>query len=130
MMASTRRASAEAERLLASTTPRLADVLERLAANLERADAILAEVGPRLGPIQDSLMGVLGDTRRVLRTVDRLAEEANDLVADNETTIRQTVQRLHRSAALLEHFATQVSRRPTRLLTGVRPPPLDTPGRR
>ncbi|GBD31124.1 MAG: hypothetical protein KatS3mg081_0809 [Gemmatimonadales bacterium] len=125
-MVRTARATGEAERLLAAATPRLTDALEKLTANLERTDAILAEVGPRIGPIQDSLIAVLSETRRVLQTVERLAADANTLVADNDVTIRDTVRRLHRSAVLLEHFATQVSRRPTRLLTGVRPPPPDT----
>jgi hypothetical protein len=55
-----------------------------------------------------------------------LAADATTLVADNDVTIRDTLKRLRRSAVLLEHFATEVSRRPTRLLTGVRPPSPDT----
>lgn len=122
LIARTTSATVEAERLLATTTPKLAGVLDRLAANLERTEAILAEVGPRVGPIQDSLIAVLSITRQVLQAVERLAADATDLVAENEVTLRQTVQHLNRSAVLLEHFATEVSRRPTRLLTGVKPP--------
>ncbi len=120
------RATSEVERLLALATPRLLDALDKVTANLERTDAILAEVGPRIGPIQDSLVAMLSETRQVLRTVERLAADANTLVAENDVTIRDTIKRLHRSAVVLEHFATEVSRRPTRLLTGVRPPPPDT----
>jgi hypothetical protein len=58
--------------------------------------------------------------------VELLAADAKTLVAENDITIRDTLKRLQRSAVLLEHFATQVSRRPTRLLTGVRPPSPDT----
>lgn len=125
----TRRAATETERLLVASTPRVSDVLERIAANLTRTEAMLADVGPRMGPLQDSLMAVLAETRQVLRRVDQLATSAHSVVGDNQTAIRETVQHLHNSAVLLEHFATQISRRPTRLLTGVRPPPADTGSR-
>jgi ABC-type transporter Mla subunit MlaD len=125
-MVRTARATTEAERLLAATTPRLLAALEKLTSGLERTDAVLAQVEPRIGPIEDSLLTVLGETRRLLRTVEQLAADATTLVADNDVTIRDTLKRLRRSAVLLEHFATEVSRRPTRLLTGVRPPSPDT----
>ena len=128
-LARTRRAATETERMLASSTPRVSDVLERLASNLTRTEAMLADVGPRLGPLQDSLIAVLAETRQVLRRVDQLAGSAHSVVGENQTAIRETVQHLHNSAVLLEHFANQVSRRPTRLLTGVRPPPADTGSR-
>ncbi len=123
-------ATREAERLLALATPRLLEALDQVTGNLERTDAILAEVGPRIGPIQDSLVSVLSETRQVLGTVEQLAADANTLVAQSDVTIRDTLKRLHRTAVLLEHFSTEVSRRPTRLLTGVRPPPPDTAGTR
>lgn len=129
MLARTRGAATETERLLASSTPRVADVLERLASNLTRTETMLAEVGPRMAPLRDSLIAVLAETRQVLRRVDQLAGSAHTMVGENQMAIRETVRHLHNSAVLLEHFADQVSRRPTRLLTGVRPPPVDTGSR-
>jgi hypothetical protein len=69
------------------------EALDQLARRLERTDRMLADLGPRVAPLSDSLMAVLAGTRRTLTQVKELA---------------------------------QVSRRPTRFLTGVEPPSLDT----
>jgi hypothetical protein len=37
--------------------------------------------------------------------------------------VKELSDRLLRAAVVLEHFSDQVSRRPLRLFTGVRPPP-------
>jgi cob(I)alamin adenosyltransferase len=97
------------------------EALERLALTLDRTDALIADVEPRIAPIQDSLLATLGDARAVLRRMDRVATTAEAMTGENRTAINEMVQHLHNSAAMLEHFAEQISRRPTRLLTGVRP---------
>lgn len=122
----TTRAAAQAERLVKETTPRVEEVLDQLSRSLERTDRVLADLGPRVAPLGDSLMAVLADTRQALRRVNDLAGTADAMAAENRASIRETVQHLHNSAVLLEHFADQVSRRPTRLLTGVAPPALDS----
>lgn len=122
----TTRAAAEAERLVTASTPRVAGVLDQLSRSLERTDRMLADLGPRVAPLSDSLMAVLADTRQTLKQVNDLAGTADALAGENRAAIRETIQHLHNSAVLLEHFADQVSRRPTRLLTGVVPPPLDS----
>jgi ABC-type transporter Mla subunit MlaD len=110
-----------AQRLLADNAPRVQEALERLALTLDRTDALIADVEPRIAPIQDSLLATLGDARAVLRRMDRVATTAEAMTGENRTAINEMVQHLHNSAAMLEHFAEQISRRPTRLLTGVRP---------
>lgn len=122
----TTRTAREAERLVSASTPRVEEVLSQLSTSLERADRMLADLGPRVGPLADSLTAVLADTRRALRQVTALASTADSMAGENRVSIQETIQHLHNSAVLLEHFADQVSRRPTRLLTGVQPPPLDT----
>lgn len=120
------RTASQTEQLVSASTPRVEEVLNQLAASLERADHMLADLGPRVAPLTDSLTAVLADTRRALRQVTTLARTADSLTSENRVPIQETIQHLHNSAVLLEHFADQVSRRPTRLLTGVQPPPLDT----
>lgn len=122
----TTRAAAQAERLVTATTPRVEEVLDQLSRSLEQTDRMLADLGPRVAPLGDSLMAVLADTRQTLKQVNDLAGTADAMAGENRVAIRETLQHLHNSAVLLEHFADQVSRRPTRLLTGVEPPPLDS----
>lgn len=126
----TTRAAAQAERLVTATTPRVEEVLDQLSRSLEQTDRMLADLGPRVAPLGDSLLAVLADTRQTLRQVNDLAGTADAMAGENRASIRETIQHLHNSAILLEHFADQVSRRPTRLLTGVEPPPLDTSRKR
>jgi ABC-type transporter Mla subunit MlaD len=122
----TTRTARETERLVTVSAPRVEEVLSQLSTSLERADRMLADLGPRVAPLTDSLTAVLADTRRALRQMTTLAQTADSLAGENRAPIQETIQHLHHSAVLLEHFADQVSRRPTRLLTGVQPPPLDT----
>ncbi len=122
----TTRTARETERLVSASTPRVEEVLGQLSTSLDRADRMLADLSPRVAPLADSLTAVLADTRRALRQVTTLAQSADSLASENRVPIQETIQHLHNSAVLLEHFADQVSRRPTRLLTGVQPPPLDT----
>lgn len=130
LLRQTTRATAQAERLMTTTTPRVEEVLNQLSRSLERADRMLADLGPRVAPLGDSLLAVLADTRQTLRQVNDLAGAADAMAGENRAAIRETVQHLHNSAVLLEHFADQVSRRPTRLLTGVEPPALDSARKR
>jgi ABC-type transporter Mla subunit MlaD len=116
----------ETEHLVSASAPRVEEVLSQLSTSLERADRMLADLGPRVAPLTDSLTAVLADTRHALRQMTTLAQTADSLAGENRVPIQETIQHLHNSAVLLEHFADQVSRRPTRLLTGVQPPPIDT----
>lgn len=122
----TTRTAQETEHLVSTSAPRVEEVLRQLSTSLERADRMLADLGPRVAPLTDSLTAVLADTRRALRQMTTLAQTADSLAGENRVPIQETIQHLHNSAVLLEHFADQVSRRPTRLLTGVQPPPIDT----
>jgi ABC-type transporter Mla subunit MlaD len=109
--------------LMAANGPLVSEVLARLADNLERSDRLLADLEPRVGPMNDSLLAVLGDTRRTLQTADSVLRLAGDIAVENRVYARQIAERLLRTAVVLEHFSDQISRRPARLLTGVTPPP-------
>jgi ABC-type transporter Mla subunit MlaD len=116
-------AIAQTQTLLATSTPLLTDVLQRLSSNLERTDQLLADVAPRIGPLDDSVTLVLADTRQALARADSLMLLASDIAAENRPVARDIADRLLRTVKLLEYFTDQVGRRPTRFLTGVRPPP-------
>jgi len=116
--------------LVSRTTPRLEAALETLRSGLERSEAVLAEVEPRVGPLQDSLAVTLAEAAQLVRDMDSLIHTTHSVVMGQTSTIDEALQHLRRTTEILEHFADQVSRRPTRFMTGVTPPPLDTTERR
>lgn len=126
LMARTDSTLRQTQQLMRANSPLVRSALERLATNLERTQGILDDIQPRVGPMQDSIMRTLTDTRRVLARADSLLASTHTLVIDNRDAVAEVSDLLLRSARILEHFADQVSRRPTRLLTGVRPPPADS----
>lgn len=109
--------------LMATNGPLVTEVLTRLASNLERSDRLLADVQPRVGPLNDSIVATLGDTRKTLRRADSVLRVAGEIAIENRAYAKEIAERLLRTAVVLEHFSDQISRRPARLLTGVTPPP-------
>jgi len=124
LLASTIQTVAATDSLLATTAPLVERSLTQLAASLERTDRMLGSLEPRVGPVVDSIALTLAETRQVLQRLDELAGTAGSMAAENRESIRATVENLRRSSIIMDHFVEQVSRRPTRMLTGVRPPPL------
>jgi ABC-type transporter Mla subunit MlaD len=126
LMARTNDAVRQTQQLMAANGPRVEEVLTRLAGTLDDTRMLLADIQPRIGPLHDSITVTLVDTRQLLHRMDTLVTTASEMADENRDVFRETAELLLRSAVVLEHFADQVSRRPTRLLTGVRPPPPDT----
>lgn len=112
--------------LVARNAPLVREVLARLAENLERSDRLLAAVEPRVGPLSDTVLATLADTRRAIVRADSVLQLVGSIASENRGYARDIADRLLRTATVLEHFSDQVSRRPARLLTGVTPPPPDT----
>lgn len=68
----------------------------------------------------------IGATELLLR-LDSLAREAHSLATENRSDLRLTVTNLTEASRQLNNFVDQMSRRPFRALTGVKPlPPRDT----
>lgn len=111
---------------LDSTRPRIDSALALLTTSLERTNDVLAEVTPRVGPLQDSLTTTLARANLVLSRVDTIAASAQTILTDDQALIHDALAQLASAAAALDHFVREVSRRPTRLLTGVEPPARDT----
>ncbi|HEX9730287.1 MAG TPA: MlaD family protein [Gemmatimonadales bacterium] len=116
----------QTQSLITTNEPLVQDVLIRLAGNLQRSDSLLADIQPRLAPMHDSISVTLSDARHLIARTDSLVGLAQGIALDNREVIEEMSGLLLRSARILEHFADQVSRRPTRLLFGVRPPPPDS----
>ena len=123
LLARTTAAVEDTRGLMAANGPLVTDVLTRLSANLERSDQLLADLQPRVGPLNDSILATLGETRKALQRADTVLRLVGDIAIENRAYARDIAERLLRTAVVLEHFSDQISRRPARLLTGVRPPP-------
>jgi ABC-type transporter Mla subunit MlaD len=133
------------------------DVLSRTNRSLEHVDAILAQANGVLKDVRPSVESTLADvattmghvnklvqrldpgladsvsraialSTRVLLRVDSLAAQAGQMTSENREDVRVAVANLTQLTRQLNHLADEVSRRPYRLLTGVKPlPPDSTP---
>ena len=121
---------AATQEVLSSTTPRVDEALRLLATSLEQTNNILADVSPRIGPFHDSLTATLTQARELISTLDTVAIDASVKLAENRAIVRQLLERLTSTTLILDNFTRQVTRRPLRLLTGVKPPVIDTTGPR
>ena len=117
---------ASTQEMLSTTTPQVDEALQLLAASLERTKQILAEVSPRIGPLQDSLTSTLSQARHLMVALDTLVADARAMLGENRAVVQEALARLTNTTRILDNFADQVSRRPLRLLTGVEPPAPDT----
>jgi ABC-type transporter Mla subunit MlaD len=92
-------------------------------ARLAMADSLMRDVRtltPSARATADSLQALLGDSRRAVARLSRMADA-------NEPQLTRTLASLDTSSALLQHFIKQVSARPMRVLTGVAPMPAAAP---
>lgn len=130
LISRTSRTVEASSRLLETAGPQLRATLSQLAKTLERTDSMLMAMGPQFTVLTDTLLATLTETRVVLARFDTLAHTAQLIASENREAVTETIERLQRSAVVLEHFADRVSRRPLRLLTGVESPKPDSTERR
>jgi len=127
------RTASTAEGELAATGPELRStlaetrrVMERLQPLLRDAQTTLASTDGRVAQLTDSLTLLLSDARRLIYSADTLTGSVTTLTSDLSPDIRQTLSNLRIISAKMDWFVDQISRRPHRLLTGVRPLPADS----
>lgn len=105
-------------------TPDVQRTLTGVASTMGRLDSLVDRLARR--GLADSVTAAVANTNRLLLRLDSLAGEARSLTLENRGDLRETVTNLTEASRQLGHFVDQMSRRPTRLLTGVRPLPRDT----
>lgn len=114
MMRRVQGAFGETEAMIRTTRPELEASLASLTRAIQRTDTLLASATNRVGPVQDSMLATLGTSRQLLARLD-------STLAENRGDLRATVADMRTMSRQLNHFIDQLSRRPYRLLTGVRP---------
>ncbi len=110
-----------ADRTIDDLTPEIRSTLASMASTMGRLDSLAERVG-RAG-LPDSLTATLASSNRLLARLDSLATRAQGLTTENQADIRESVANLAQASRQLNHFVEEMSRRPYRLFTGVKPVP-------
>ncbi|MGH9261330.1 MAG: MlaD family protein [Acidimicrobiales bacterium] len=113
-----------AERSLARAGPEVVTAVNGLARSVARIDSLVGRVSE--AGLADSLVATLRASALILARLDSLTAQGLTLVAENRADLRQTVTNLTQVSRQLDHFVEEMSRRPYRLFTGVRPIPADS----
>jgi ABC-type transporter Mla subunit MlaD len=122
------RTAAGADQEVRATGPELRATLAGMQRTLDELQPLLAEARQtldrtdgRVGTLQDSLLVTLAEARRLIVDADSLTRTLTSTTTAITPDILTTVQTMNFVSAKLEYFLDQVSRRPHRLITGVRP---------
>jgi ABC-type transporter Mla subunit MlaD len=109
---------------LRDVTPDVERTLGGVASTMGRLDSLVDRFARR--GLADSVTAAVANTNRLLLRLDSLAGEARMFTAENRGDLRETVTNLTEVSRQLNHFVDQMSRRPYRALTGVKPLPRDS----
>ncbi|HEV8304458.1 MAG TPA: MlaD family protein [Gemmatimonadales bacterium] len=115
---------AQAERTLRDVAPDVESTLGSVATTMGRVDSLVERLH-RAG-LGDSIAATVAGANRLLGRLDSLASAAQSLTVENRVDLRETVTNLTELSRQLNHFVDELSRRPYRMLTGVKPLPRDT----
>ena len=116
----------QTERTLRDVTPDVERTLGSVATTMGRVDSLVERL--HRGGFADSLAATVAGTNRLLVRLDSLAREARALTGENRADLRETVANLTEASRQLNHFVDQLTRRPYRAVTGVKPLPRDSAG--
>jgi ABC-type transporter Mla subunit MlaD len=112
-----------ANSVLASVSEDLPGIMGGVRANLASADSLikgLHSVTPATVATLDSVRALLGDSRVAIT-------RATEFLDANEPQIASTLANLDNASAVLSNLLREVSRRPIKAITGVRPPEITRP---
>ena len=113
-----------ANTMIASVNQDLPAMMSSAKANLASADSLikgLHQVTPATIATLDSVRLLLGDSRVAIA-------RATEFLDNNEPQLASTIANLDQASAVLNNLLKEVSRRPIKALTGVRPPDLTSNG--
>jgi ABC-type transporter Mla subunit MlaD len=106
-----------ANKMLASVNQEIPGIVHGVRANLASADSLLKSlhtVTPATVATLDSVRALLGDSRIAIA-------RATQFLDDNEPQLASTLANLDQASAVLNNLLKEVSRRPIKALTGVKP---------
>lgn len=107
-----------ANSMLASVNQEIPGIVSSVRANLASADSLIRSlhtVTPATVATLDSVRALLGDSRIAIA-------RATEFLDANEPQLTSTIANLDHASAVLSNLLKEVSRRPIKALTGVKPP--------
>jgi len=114
---------AQANGVIRDVRPSVESTLVSVSATMGHVNTLVQRLDPGLA---DSVSTALALSTRVLLRLDSLAAQASEITAENRADVRTAVGNLTELTRQLNHLTEEVSRRPYRLLTGVKPLPTDS----
>jgi ABC-type transporter Mla subunit MlaD len=102
------------------TLAEVQQTMDRLQPTLTSANKLLTNTDERMAVLQDSELQTITAARRMLASADTLTWRMTALADNAGPEVQKTLVNLRETSAKLDWFIDQVSRRPHRLLTGVR----------
>lgn len=114
---------AQANGVLKDIRPSVETTLADVSTTMNHVDKLVQRLDPGLA---DSVSRAIALSTRIMLRVDSLAAQAGQMTTENREDVRIAVANITQLTRQLNHLAEQVSRRPYRLLTGVKPLPSDS----
>ena len=115
---------AKADASVDAMLPDVRATVGHVSETMARVNALVTDV--QENGLADSLSATLAASNRLLARLDSLTGTANSLMQDNRAVMDTTMRNLLVMSRQLNHFVEQMSARPYRLMTGVRPLPPDS----
>lgn len=106
--------------------PDVSRTLDYVVNTMGRVDSLVGRVQGTALP--DSIAATVANTNHLLLRLDSLTSVAHALATGNQAAITGTVANLLQISRQLNHFVEEMSKRPYRLLTGVKPLGPDSSG--
>ena len=109
----------EVDERVRAAAPNVDTTLANVARTMERVNTLVA--GLERQALPDSLGAALARTNRLLLRLDTLTGTATAISTSHRAAIGETLENLNLLSRQLNHFAAEITKRPYRVLTGVRP---------
>jgi ABC-type transporter Mla subunit MlaD len=120
-----------ARRFLVATQPGTAKLLDGISANLDRLRLVLDSANVRTGLTFTQLNSTMAQTRTLLASVDTLTRLLIAMGGENRPEVNAMIVNFRNISSELGYVLEQISRRPMRIISGVKiPDSLSVEGRR
>ena len=113
----------EANTTIVDLRPDVRRTLANVAATMDRINSLVGRLDPGLA---DTVSRAVMLSTRTLARLDSLVASANAMTTENRQDIRETMRNVDHLTLQLNHLAEEMSRRPYRFITGVKPITFDT----
>lgn len=137
MMDSLARTTGAAHELMRTSSAAVPAMMTQVAAQLELAGALMAQLERQVGTMApallatvDSTQRLLADSRGLVGELTLLAGEMTLLAGETRPDVQRILANLESTTLVLDHFTRMVAERPTRAMTGIEVPEVETLRRR